>query len=237
MSGDERAHLYARLPLTSDVHWWRRLAAASPDGRVLELGAGTGRLTGPLAAEAEVVAVDRDPASLDILRAAGIAGVRTVEADVTELDLGERFGLVLAPVSLLNEVVTPEGQRALVRVMADHCRPDGRVVFQVLNPVWLMTGRSVQGTIEGIDGTRVDVDVDILDPDLWAQQVRTRLVYTFDDGERLVDEVPCRAVFPGDLEAMLTEVGMRVVEVWGAVPGIDGLSADDGAWHVLAEPA
>lgn len=236
MSGDQRAQLYARLPLTSDVDWWRALAQASPDGRVLELGAGTGRLTGPLAEVATVVAVDRDPASLDLLRADHV-DVHVVEADATELDLGDRFGLVLAPVSLLNEVVTRDGQRALVKVMADHCRRDGRLVFQLLNPVWLMTGRAVQGTIEGIDGRRVHVDVDILEPDLWAQQVLTRLVYTFDDGQRLVDEVPCRAVFPGDLEGMLAEVGMRVVEVWGAVPGIDDLGAEDGAWHVVAEPA
>ena len=66
-----------------DVAFWQRLAAAQ-DGRVLELGCGTGRLTIPVArAGAQIVGIDRSEPMLARARqrlrrsrAVGAAGAR-----------------------------------------------------------------------------------------------------------------------------------------------------------------
>lgn len=234
-----RARLYDRLPVTDDVDWWCDLARASPDGRVLELGAGTGRLTVDLARHADVVAVDHDDSALRRLRdrVGREAPVRTVLADVATLDLGERFGLVALPVSLLNEVPTLPGRRAVVRAAAAHCHPHGRVGFALLNPLWLLAGGDSRGVIEGRDGDRVELEASHTTVEVWAQRARARLGYRFPDGERIDDELDAAAVFPVELELLLAEAGLRVEEVFGAVPGGPPPATDDGAWHVLARPS
>lgn len=234
-----RARLYDRLPVTEDVDWWCDLAAAAPDGRVLELGAGTGRLTVDLAAHATVVAVDHDETALRRLRSrvGSQAPVRTVVRDVTTLALGERFGLVALPVSLLNEIPTLDGRRALIRVAAAHCHPGGRVAFALLNPLWLLAGGESRGVIEGRHGDRVELEASHAAVDMWTQRARARLSYRFPDGERLVDELDAAAVFPVELELLLEQAGLRVDGVFGAVPGGEPPAADDGAWHVLARPS
>jgi SAM-dependent methyltransferase len=232
-----RAHLYDRLPVTDDVDWWCGLAAASSDGRVLELGAGTGRLTRWLADHAEVVAVDHDPSAIARLddRVAGARHpVRGVAADVTRLALDDRFGVVALPVSLLNEVPTLAGRRATVAAAAAHCRPDGVVAFALLNPLWLLAGGRSRGTIEGRDGAVVDLEARHRTTDVWQQRVRARLTYRFADGERIDDELDAAAVFPVELSLLLEAAGMEVAEVWGAEPGQGAPEADDGAWHVVA---
>ena len=232
-----RAHLYDRLPVTDDVDWWCDLVAASPDGRVLELGAGTGRLTRRLAEHAEVVAVDHDATAIARLRqrtADTPRPVRGVEADVTTLALDDTFGVVALPVSLLNEVPSLDGRRATVAAAAAHCRPDGCVAFALLNPLWLLAGGRSRGVIEGSDGTRVRLEARHRATDVWTQQARAHLAYRFEDGERIEDELDAAAVFPVELDLMLGAVGMQVVEAWGAEPGRSAPEADDGAWHVLA---
>lgn len=232
-----RGHLYDRLPVTDDVDWWCDLAATSPDGRVLELGAGTGRLTGWLARHADVTAVDHDGSAIARLRdrvADSTHPVRAEVADVADLDLGERFGLVALPVSLLNEIPTLAGRRATIAAAAAHCHPDGCVAFALLNPLWLLAGGRSRGTIEGRDGQQVQLEARHEATDLWHQRARARLSYRFPDGERLDDELDAAAVFPVELELLLEAVGMRVTEVWGAEPGVSELAADDGAWHVVA---
>ena len=232
-----RARLYDRLPVTEDVAWWCELAAAAPDGRVLELGAGTGRLTVDLARRATVVAVDHDASALRRLHDRVDPGsVRTVVGDATDLQLGERFGLVALPVSLLNEIPTLRGRRRLIHVAADHCRVDGRVAFALLNPLWLLRGGQSQGVIEGRGGVRVDVQASHTTVDMWRQRARAHLSYRFPDGERIDDRLDAAAVFPVELELLLAEAGLRVAEVSGAVPGAGPPEVDDGAWHVVAEP-
>lgn len=232
-----RARLYERLPVTDDVDWWCALAGDSPDGRVLELGCGTGRLTRYLAEHAEVVAVDHDASAVAHL-VSHVRGtrhrVRGVVGDVTTLALGEAFGLVALPVSLLNEVPGLDGRRAAVAAAAAHCRPDGRVAFALLNPLWLLAGGRSSGTIEGRDGSRVRLQARHEATDLWRQRAVARLSYRFADGERIDDELDAAAVFPAELELLLDAAGMQVEQVWGAEPGVSAPRDDDGSWYVVA---
>lgn len=88
----------------ADLPAWRDLAAREP-GPILDVGAGTGRVALDLAARGHAVtALDRDPVLLAALeeraRAASLE-VATVAADATELDLPQRFGLVLVPMQTI----------------------------------------------------------------------------------------------------------------------------------------
>ena len=236
----ERAELYRRLPRQEDDAWWLELARASPDGRVLELGAGTGRLTSALlAGGARVTAVDHDAAMLDALRTAHAGSdLEVVEADVAALPDGPRVGLVALPASLLNELPDAAARRAALAGAARRCRPDGSVAIHLLAPWWLvgLTGRS-SGRLLPADGTApVEVTIDAGSFEPWTARRRAALSYRFADGTVLVDQLDAAVVTPGELELAIGAAGLELVAAHGSIPPAP-IGEDDVAWHLLLRPA
>jgi SAM-dependent methyltransferase len=118
---------------TEDLALWRRLAASeTPGGRgpVLDVGAGTGRVSLDLAARGvAVAALDAEAALLSALteRAAGLP-VETAVADARSFDLGDaRFALIIVPMQTLQLLGGPEGRAAFLRSARAHLRPGGVV--------------------------------------------------------------------------------------------------------------
>ena len=111
-----------------DVAFWERLAAAQ-DGRVLELGCGTGRITVPLArAGVDIVGIDRSAEML----ARGHTRLRRarqraqlVRGDIRALPFRGRPGLrlVMAPYGILQSLTR---ERDLAATLASVARVLGR---------------------------------------------------------------------------------------------------------------
>ena len=111
-----------------DLPLWRALAGEA-GGAVLDVGAGTGRVTLDLAASGvAVVALDAEAALLEALahRATGLP-VETVVADARAFDLSRRFSLVLVPMQTLQLLGGPSGRAAFLRCALDHLEPGGLV--------------------------------------------------------------------------------------------------------------
>lgn len=127
------------LSYRDDLPFYTRLAAdvGSP---VLELGAGTGRVTEALArAGHNVVAVERSAAMLrraeTRLAAAGLhEQVRLVAGDMRDLSLRQRFPLVIAPFNTLMHAYTLDDQDRTVGVVADHLDDGGAFAFDLYVP-------------------------------------------------------------------------------------------------------
>ena len=236
----QRAELYRRLPRQEDDAWWLELARASPDGRVLELGAGTGRLTWALlAGGARVVAVDHDAAMLHALGDAHAGSdLEVVEADVAALPDGPRVGLVALPASLLNELPDAAARRSALAGAARRCRPEGRVALHLLSPWWLvgLSGTS-SGRLLPADGTApVEVTIEAGSFEPWTARRRATLTYAFADGAVLVDDLDAAVVTPGELDAAITVAGLELVAAHGSIPPAP-IGAGDVAWHLLLKPA
>jgi SAM-dependent methyltransferase len=109
-----------------DLPLWRTLAART-GGSVLDVGAGTGRVTLDLAARGEaVVALDRERALLDALeRRAKELPVDTVLADARQMAVGRRFSLVIVPMQTLQLLGGPGGRAAFLRRALAHLEPGG----------------------------------------------------------------------------------------------------------------
>jgi SAM-dependent methyltransferase len=109
-----------------DLPLWRALAADAR-GPVLDIGAGTGRVTLDLAARgADMVALDVDAALLAALehRAAGLS-VQTVVADARRFLLERRCALILVPMQTLQLLGGPHGRAAFLRRALAHLLPGG----------------------------------------------------------------------------------------------------------------
>jgi SAM-dependent methyltransferase len=109
-----------------DLPLWRAMAGEA-GGPVLDVGAGTGRVSLDLAAGGvAVVALDADASLLEALehRAAGLP-VETVVADARDFVLRRRFPLVLVPMQTLQLLGGPSGRVAFLRRALDHLEPGG----------------------------------------------------------------------------------------------------------------
>jgi SAM-dependent methyltransferase len=107
----------------ADLRLWEELADRSP-GPVLELGAGTGRVSLHLARRGhELTAVESHPelaAALEQRARADDLPVRVEVGDARALALGRSFALALAPMQLLQILGGVRGWRACLRAIRTH---------------------------------------------------------------------------------------------------------------------
>jgi SAM-dependent methyltransferase len=139
VAGKDPAHTPEGLPLEviwhdlecgsyrADLPLWRELAGAIL-GPILDIGAGTGRVTLDLArAGRQVTALELDPELLDALRgrASGL-DVETVCADARSFELPTRdFGLCIVPMQTIQLLAGTAERSALLRHALAHLRPGG----------------------------------------------------------------------------------------------------------------
>jgi SAM-dependent methyltransferase len=121
---------------SADLPLWRELAEAAA-GPVLDVGAGTGRVTldlGRAQADRRVTALDLDPVLLSALRerAAGL-DVETVCADARSFRLlREDFALCLVPMQTI-QLLSDDAERAVFLCCARaHLRPGGLLACAIV---------------------------------------------------------------------------------------------------------
>jgi ubiquinone/menaquinone biosynthesis C-methylase UbiE len=142
----------ATIEMNDDIPFYVDLAreAAANGERVLELGAGTGRVTIQIAhAAVEVVGLDAAPPMLDVARAKsrGLANLSWVEADMADFALDGRFGLVIITCRSFQLLLTVAEQKSCLAAAREHLLPGGRLALNLFNPSivmmaeWLTTKR------------------------------------------------------------------------------------------------
>jgi SAM-dependent methyltransferase len=129
----------------ADLPVWQAFAEEEA-GPILDVGAGTGRVTLHLARRGHhVVALDREPAFLAVLRErAGPLLVETVIGDAGGFDLGgRRFGLVIAPMQTI-QLLGAAGRAGFLRSVRDHLAPGGLVACALADDMDAFDGDTVE---------------------------------------------------------------------------------------------
>jgi SAM-dependent methyltransferase len=217
--------------LEEDLSMWQALTE-EVDGRLLEIGCGTGRLLLPLAmAGHTLTGIDISAIALSAaeakVRAAGLTGqVRLVQADMRRLSLPSRdFALAFIPLNTLMHCHSLADQLATLQTIQAHLQPAGRLIIDLFypDPAWLaeadgrlyfeaettdeLTGRTVQWY------WRHDIDL--------AQQMR-HMVYILDeiDEEGIVRRVQIpfslRFIYRFEMELLLRASGFSLETVYGS---------------------
>lgn len=223
------AGLYDAYVTTTADHAFFLAEVCAAGGPILELMAGTGRLSLPLAeAGADLTCVDLSGPMLDRLRAKLAAkGLHAdvVEADIRELALPRRdFALAILPFQSFAELLTPEDQLAALARVAHHLAPDGRFICTLHNPV--LRARTIDGQLRLLGSFPLpDRAATLL---LWSTQqllpdgvtVRAAQLYEIYDRDGRLSEkrrldVRFRLVGRAEFEALARSVGFRVVALCG----------------------
>ena len=187
--------LYSRFPAGSQPDI---VQAAVPAGAgILELGCGAGRVTGSLVERGfTVTAVDESASMLERVR-----GARTVHSTIEDLDLGERFDVVLLA-SCLVHAADPEVQRGLLSTCRRHVADDGCVLIQ----------REPEGAHDDLPRESVSGDgvFRVLSSEPVAPGVRSvHAEYVFPDG-RWTQTFLSRPLTTEAFERTLTAAGLTV---------------------------
>jgi SAM-dependent methyltransferase len=125
--------------VTEDVGFYVE-EARRVDGPVVELGAGTGRITVPIAASGRsVIGVDSSAGMLAVCRAAAErAGVSSLVdlrlGDLRDPPVSERVELVLCPFRAYLHLETDDERLRGLAAARELLRPGGRLIFDVFAP-------------------------------------------------------------------------------------------------------
>jgi SAM-dependent methyltransferase len=183
------------------------------DGPVLELAAGSGRLTLPLLALGRpVVALDRSPSMLSLLRplvAATPYGARctTVEGDMSDFSLGTEFGAVVLATSSIS-LLDDDHRQGLYRSVRSHLAPGGRFLVSTvaIDPAAAHGSDEVEMDLEAGTGFHVHEHWSI------GGSARTVTIFPAREGDGPVTVCTTTVgVLPADrLQREMEDAGLRV---------------------------
>lgn len=213
---------------TADLPLWRRLADGQ-DGAVLEIGAGTGRVALDLAVRGHtVVALDRERELLDELaRRAGLlerhrpgcALLSTVQADARRFDLGQKFGLIVVPMQMIQLLDGAASRAEFLACAVRHLEPGATLALALTEQFDLYDSsarqpgkvglpppdvRDVSGTLFRSQPTAVRLEGESVVLERRREQLRA-------DRSRLVesDRLTLDLISPERLESEGGAVGLR----------------------------
>ena len=209
-----------------DLDFWLPFVAEH-GGPVLEVGAGTGRITLPLArAGHAVTALDPSPAMLAVARrraASDGLAVTFVDGRLPGAELQPAaFASVILPNDVFLACASREEQAAALNAVATALAPRGRLALDVAGPGhWLDpdgNGEPIPAWSGCIGGEHLEV-WHVRHDDLATQTRRLSIRYevTSADGQMRgveSDHVLRYVTFP-ELASMLASAGLRVLDTWG----------------------
>jgi SAM-dependent methyltransferase len=205
------------------------LAALAAGGPVLELGAGTGRLTLPLAARGiEVWALDNSAKMLDRLRAKpGGSTVHVVEADMASFSLradAPPFRLAFAAFNTLFLLRGREAQLECLRRTASVLAADGHLALELfVPPTYIAGGGQVEVSAIAADRLVLRAVRRCADPDMFEGQH----VEITEAGIRLRPWTLSTAS-PAAVDEMATAAGLELVHRWARWDGTPFAPPDPG---------
>lgn len=204
----------------ADLPLWEELATAlEEDEAILELGCGAGRVVHHLAVRLPqlVIGVERDPNMVVAVweKCHGIGGDAEI-CDVRDFTFGTEFGLVLAPMQLIQLLADRRERMACLNCVRDCMSPGARAAFALVEelPPAPQSGLPPLPDVREIDGWIYSSLP--LEPFVEGDLIRLRrLRQTVDpDGamNEALNEVDLQAIPAAELEQEAEEAGLLPLE-------------------------
>lgn len=204
------------------------------NGKVLELGCGTGRVLIPIAQSGlEITGLDLSPYMLAKCRE-NLAEepqeiqnrIQLVQGTMTDFDLGEKFSSIIIPFRPFQHLIDVKDQMACLQCAQKHLADDGVLVFDLFqvnfskinNPEDLEEKEDFP-EMEIPDGRTMRRNWRFAGYHPSEQYNECELIYyiTDKDGntERLVHDFPFRYFFRYEVEHLLARCGLKIKALYG----------------------
>ncbi len=247
-----------------DAAFWRGIAAAAPEGPLLELACGTGRVLLPLArAGYQVTGLDLSGHMIERCRVRLATEapetrdrVTLAVADMTSFRLGAHFGAIICAFNSFHHLRTVEQQLACLRDCREHLVPGGALVLDLFNPDPAPPAPSTSEpvgedaaladeaglmVVEWTEGRQIRRWMSSCEYDRPMQCNECEMTYEIVEADgtpsrRLTETFPLRIVYRYELEHLLARCGLRITAIYG---GYDGspFSEESLGMIVVAESA
>jgi len=208
----------------------RMAALAGPNGSVLELGVGTGRLAVPMAtAGARVVGIDSSEAMLAKLAERDPAGtVETVHGHMVD-DLPDGpFDAVLVAYNTIFNLLDADTQRRCFEAVAGRLAPGGAFVVEAFVPDIHGSGAGSDISVRSLAVDHVVLSVSVNDP--MTQRAEGQFVQFSEAGGVRLRPWSIRWATPAELDAMAAAAGLGLSERFTDMVGAP--FDDDSVTHV-----
>jgi SAM-dependent methyltransferase len=192
------------------------LATFAGGGSALEFGIGTGRIALPLAKRGVTVAgIDLSPQMLNVLAAKPGANQLTVmQGDFATTQIAGAFDLVFLVFNTIMNLTTQSQQVACFANAAAHLRPGGHFVVEVLVPRLQQWPVGETTRLFAFSDQHIGVDeYDVVNQNLVSHHVHWR------DGVAVRTSLPCRYVWPSELDLMAQMAGIQLQSRQGGWQG------------------
>lgn len=220
--------LLAQMTAPDDLPFYRRLVERH-GGPVLELGAGTGRVSLALAREGvEVVGLELSPELLAAAVARADAeglDVTFAHGDMRSFDLGRTFPLILVPYNAINHLLDDASLADALRAMRAHMDAGSRLVVDTFQPSPAFLGDAPERRrpiLRYLD-PYLDKEVRLSEEHHYDPATQLdRIVWSYAvDGveDARVEELTMRLFFPRELDAWLRFGGLEIEEKLGDYDG------------------
>jgi ubiquinone/menaquinone biosynthesis C-methylase UbiE len=205
---------------------------------ILELGCGTGRVTIPLANNCEFIhGVDISSAMLTVCKEKIEESklpkeqIKVELADITKLELNRKFGLIVAPYRVFQNLASDEETDGFFDVVKRHLAPGGACILNVFNPKssaedliakWSAPNEQLEDETPHKDGV---VKSYVVKSKITTEPlvIHPTLIYRYFEGEKLEEEVqfevPMRVYYPDEFKKTIEDHGFKIVESWGGYKG------------------
>ena len=208
------------------------------DPTVLEIGCGTGRVLIPLSRHCDlIVGVDNSDSMLDLCvekldrDQTSKNNAELFCGDITCLALEKKFGLIIAPFRVFQNIDTDEKVDAFFRTIHRHLSPNGSCILNVFRPnapardlleTWKNHDESFAWEKPCGNGLlrhyyrrkKIKREPLVLYPEL---------IYRYYENEKLIDEasaiVPMRVYYAGEFRELVQNQGFDIVGTWGGYSG------------------
>jgi SAM-dependent methyltransferase len=201
--------------------------------KVLELGCGTGRVFVPLAKTCEkIVGIDYSQEMLDSCKdkvaIAELTNTQTFKGDITNINLGETFDLVIAPYRVLQALETDEEVHGFFETISKHMAPSGRGIVNVFKPKlsaeemkssWCQPDEIINQEINLENGSRlvyafrqhkIDKERLVIYPDMIYRRYVNDVL-----AEEVIHPIKMRCYYPEEFKQLIKSMGFTITQAWG----------------------
>ena len=162
------------------------------------------------------------------IESAGLTNARVFQGDITNLNLGKTFDLVIAPYRVLQALESDKEVQGFFETIAKHLNPSGRGIVNVFKPKmsaeemktnWCQPGEIINQETNMEDGSRLvyafrqhkmDKEKLVIYPDMiYRRYVNEDLV------EEIIHPIKMRCYYPDEFKQLIKDMDFTITGSWG----------------------